>query len=252
MPPPRLEGRDLGEVEDVADVEPVPGDLDAREAVDREVAERVCGGCGRRERALPRPRRGRRAASSRASLLATGAHRIEKCGLSASARPNQSCAAAAVAEAALDHAAVEELQRVASCRAGARASSSGAPRCSGRCARAPRPRTSSPSIDGRSGCALRASARRGPGGCRGRRRRARSRGRSATPFATSSRSITPISAYCLRAQPARARSTRTTSPRNDDVLRQRDRFDGLPLERDRGAQVPERRLDRASPSSANG
>src|SRR6266550_829617 len=41
---PGLEGGDLGQVEHVADVQPVPGDLDPAEAVDREVAERVRGG----------------------------------------------------------------------------------------------------------------------------------------------------------------------------------------------------------------
>ena len=39
----RLEGRDLGHVEDVTDVDPVARDLDPAEAVDREVAERVRG-----------------------------------------------------------------------------------------------------------------------------------------------------------------------------------------------------------------
>src|SRR6266516_1986069 len=44
-----LEGRDLGEVEDVVDVNAWAYDLDAAEAVDREVAERV-GGRDRRQR----------------------------------------------------------------------------------------------------------------------------------------------------------------------------------------------------------
>ena len=49
----------------------------------------------------------------RSSLLATGAHSTEKCGLSARARPNQLACCGPVAEAALDHPAVEELERVA-------------------------------------------------------------------------------------------------------------------------------------------
>ena len=40
-PVAELEGRDLGEVEDVANVDAVAGELDARVVVDREVAERV-------------------------------------------------------------------------------------------------------------------------------------------------------------------------------------------------------------------
>src|SRR5207245_304899 len=81
-----LERWNLGEVEDVADVEPVAGDLDAAEAVDGEVAERVRRSSGRSEQ------RSRDAeqeqAFHRASLLAVGAQRTEKRGLSASdARP---------------------------------------------------------------------------------------------------------------------------------------------------------------------
>src|SRR5204862_2260442 len=81
----RLVGRDLGEVEHVADVERVTAHLDAGEAVDGEVAERVRrgrDGCSeRRDEAEQEPE-----ALHRTYLLARGAKRIEKCGLSASAR----------------------------------------------------------------------------------------------------------------------------------------------------------------------
>jgi hypothetical protein len=52
-----------------------------------------------------------------------------------------------------------------------------------------------------------------------------------TPFATSNRSITPISAYTVEIAELR------------HVLRQRDPVDGLLLERDRGASVALRRFD---------
>ena len=44
-----LEGRDLGQVERVVDVDPVAGELDGGMAVDGEVAERVRRGHGRRD-----------------------------------------------------------------------------------------------------------------------------------------------------------------------------------------------------------
>ena len=78
--------RDLGHVEDVADVELMPGHLDAREAVDREVAERV----GRRDRRCEKRRScdedDEQLLHDDAPFRAMGAHRIEKCGLIASAR----------------------------------------------------------------------------------------------------------------------------------------------------------------------
>src|SRR5947199_6464739 len=49
---PLLEGRDLGHVQDVLDVDVVAGELDPAETVDREVPERVRtrgGGCSRSE-----------------------------------------------------------------------------------------------------------------------------------------------------------------------------------------------------------
>src|SRR5207248_1459679 len=47
----RLVGRDLRDVEHIADVEPVTGDLDPCKVVDREIAERVClRGCRREQR----------------------------------------------------------------------------------------------------------------------------------------------------------------------------------------------------------
>ena len=81
----RLVGRDLGHVEHVAHVEAVARDLDAREAVDREVAERM---------RLRRDRREQRSEQQaehdllheEAPFRATGAQRTEKWGLSARAR----------------------------------------------------------------------------------------------------------------------------------------------------------------------
>src|SRR4029077_12866522 len=85
----RLEGRDLRHVEDVEDVDAVAGDLDPAEAVDREVAEWMCG----RGRDPGQVTKCHKADDEellhRASLLAVGAQRTEKWGLSASARLNQ-------------------------------------------------------------------------------------------------------------------------------------------------------------------
>ncbi len=80
-----LERRDLGQIQHVADVEPRARGLDPAEAVDREVAERV-----RRRERRERERRGRESKEHepphRRAFLATGDHKTEKCGLSASAR----------------------------------------------------------------------------------------------------------------------------------------------------------------------
>jgi hypothetical protein len=88
-----LEGRDLGQVEHVADVERVARGYDRREVVDGEVAERVREGrSGSDERRHGRDEDGE--ALHESASLATGAQRIEKCGLSASARANQRRASA--------------------------------------------------------------------------------------------------------------------------------------------------------------
>ena len=90
----RLERRDLREVEDVADVQPVAGHLDAGEAVDREVAERVrLRGDGREQRCC-KPDEHDELLHRSAPFRATGVQRTEKRGLSASAR-RYHCAAPA-------------------------------------------------------------------------------------------------------------------------------------------------------------
>ena len=91
---PGLEGGDLGHVQHVADVQPVPGDLDAAEAVDREVAERVRrSGCWSKQRGRHDEENGE--PFHRSSRLATGAQRIENCGFRRSARVSQARFAAA-------------------------------------------------------------------------------------------------------------------------------------------------------------
>ena len=136
----------------------------------------------------------------RSAFLATGAHRIEKCGLSASARAGTASRRRAVAEAALDHPAVEELERIARAEPERAAASRGAPRRSGRCGRAPRRARRRRRSIGRSAWARRASA----SACGSRTPWSTSKSavsRSVlTPFATSSRWITPISAYCRRGE----------------------------------------------------
>src|SRR4051812_15481083 len=90
----RLERRDLRQVEDVADVEPVARDLDAREAVDREVAERVrLRGDRRKERQRKRGKENE-LLHRRLPLSATGDQSTEKRGLSASALRYQVAASA--------------------------------------------------------------------------------------------------------------------------------------------------------------
>ena len=84
-----LVGRDLCQVQDVPDVERVSGDFDSREAVDREIAERMS---LRRNRREERKREGcdeHESFHGVAPFRATGAQRIEKCGFSASARRYQ-------------------------------------------------------------------------------------------------------------------------------------------------------------------
>ncbi len=107
-----LERRDLGHVDDVPDVEPVARDLDPGEPVDREVAERV-----RRRHAPPEPAgsrplrpAGARAVSRREPPRASRPRATRSCGLSADGLPRPR--RRVVAEAALDHRAVEELRAV--------------------------------------------------------------------------------------------------------------------------------------------
>src|SRR5438067_5168793 len=79
---------DLGQVEDVADVDPVARDLDTAEAVDGEVAERVRRGHDRGGERRQRDE-DQDELLHEAYLRATGAQRSENCGLTASARENQ-------------------------------------------------------------------------------------------------------------------------------------------------------------------
>src|SRR5262249_5705077 len=189
-----LERRDLRHVEHIEDVDARARDLDSAEAVDREVAERV------RLRGDRREQRRREADDERdplhaSALRATGVHSSEKRGFSLSARANHARAASRwprhcsisprwkYLTASLiprPVASFEYLSASTHCpfRASAQAS------------------TSSPSIDGRSACAWRASA---SDACS---RMPWSTSKSAvsrsvlTPFATSRRWITEISAYC--------------------------------------------------------
>ena len=85
----RLEGGDLGEVEDVANVDAVARDLDPAETVDREVAERMRRRRRRRTSSRERGDRGATRRFTRRTSFATGAHSSEKCGFRASARRNQ-------------------------------------------------------------------------------------------------------------------------------------------------------------------
>src|SRR5262249_54353925 len=86
-----LEGRDLGEIEDVGEVDAVARDLDAREVVRREVPERVRRRGGGHRECSDGGRRGEE--FFHRYLLATGLQIGEKCGFSASARSNHAWAA---------------------------------------------------------------------------------------------------------------------------------------------------------------
>ena len=88
-----LEGRDLGEVEDVNGVEPVARRHDLGVAVGREVAERMreCR-CGHGEGGEHSD--GQDQALHEAYLRAVGLHRSEKCGFVSTARANQRRASA--------------------------------------------------------------------------------------------------------------------------------------------------------------
>ena len=92
-----LERRDLGEVERVADVDRVAGEVDGCEVIHGEVAERVCRGARRHDEDDERRREREDDCETglhRSAFRATGAQRIEKCGLSASAREKSRRAAA--------------------------------------------------------------------------------------------------------------------------------------------------------------
>ena len=106
-----LEGRDLGHVEDVADVDAVARDLDPAEAVDREVAERMGGRGGRREQGGDGDEQDEESLH-RSSLLATGPQSTEKCGFSAQRAREPASRLRPVAEALLDHPAMEDLERI--------------------------------------------------------------------------------------------------------------------------------------------
>ena len=151
-----------------------------------------------------RARRPRRAASSEplhaTYLRATGAQRSEKCGFSASARRNHAARRGAVAEAALDHPAVEELERVLRAEPERALRVARAPRRTGRCARAPsRARRRRRSTAARAGRSARARARAASRMPWSTSKSAISRS-TRTPFARSSLSIAPISAYWRCAQ----------------------------------------------------
>jgi hypothetical protein len=89
----RLEGRNLGEVEDVADEHAVARELDARIVVHGEVAERVRGGSARptyrRDERDEHGRSNRGNASHVKAFRATGAQWTEKFGFRAIAFPYQ-------------------------------------------------------------------------------------------------------------------------------------------------------------------
>ena len=91
----RLEGRDLGEVEDVAHVDAVSRDLDAAEGVDREVAQWMRIRAGNQcERAGCRDYEDESELLHAAHRFAAGVQSKEKCGFRASALPNHAFATA--------------------------------------------------------------------------------------------------------------------------------------------------------------
>ena len=240
-----LEGRDLGEVEDVEDVDAVAGGDDAAVVVGGEVAERVRGGDGRQRPARASSGERDQSALHRASLRATGAQSSEKCGLSASARRNQPRASRRVAEAALDHPAVEELERVL--RAEAQRVLRVRKRLRAAAVPLQRPAEHVVAVDARplalSGAGrARATARsRIPWSTRNR---AISRS-VRTPFAASSRRIASISAYS-RAAAVRFPAVAVEVAERRDELRQRD------ARRRRGARarIAAGRCPRAARTSA--
>ena len=151
-----------------------------------------------------------------------------------------------VPEAALDVAAVEELERVLRAEAERARASGGAPRRSGRCGRAPTPSTSSPSIDGRSARATRARA---------------SAWRQSDAVVDLEEGDLEVGLDAVRVQQPLDRADQRVlavgehGPAGDpvqvaerrDVLRQRDRVDRLPLGGDRlavGAASGERLRER--------
>ena len=110
---PRLEGRDLGHVEHVEDVEAVARGLDPAVAVDREVAEGGARGAagGTASAAERRPEGEQSRLSSRVPPRdRRPEHREVR--VQRERAPEPGARGAGVAEAALDHPAVEELERV--------------------------------------------------------------------------------------------------------------------------------------------
>ena len=110
-----LEGRDLGLVEDVAQVDAVARDADLGQVVDREVAERVGAGGGAAARARERGEGRRPRASPRAALRPARRARAASSGESAGCRRarGQRPGRSARPRRAGDHAGVVEEQRVA-------------------------------------------------------------------------------------------------------------------------------------------
>ena len=248
---PGLEGRDLRQVEHVDDVEAVPGDLDAAEAVDREVAERMRGRGDRQ--ATERHERTRRTTSASSSRVPPRDRRPEqrevRVQLQRAARTTSRVAARLPRQRSI----IPRWKSLsASCvpRRSARRRVAAAPRRSGRSARAPR----------RARRRRRSTAARAAPAARARAMRASripwSTSKSAvsrsvlTPFATSSRSITPISAYCRRACSA-GRCTRYRSPSIATYCGSGIRLTAALLERDRRADASAARPEpSASASSA--
>ena len=136
---PRLVGRDLGEVEDVADVELVPGHLDAREAVDREVAERV----SRRGRGCEKRRGGdeddEQLLHDESSLPGDGRPQDREVRVDRERAPVVRCGPPRGGRGTRRRSRGGRSSVRPSCRGEARASSTAAPRRSDRRARAPSP-----------------------------------------------------------------------------------------------------------------
>ena len=173
------------------------------------------------------------------SLLATGAQRSENCGFSRSARPNQCAPAAPVAEAALDHPAMEDLERVE------RPEPKRALRVAQRLAAVPvpleRPSQDVVAVDRRPLALRAARASASEAGSRipwSTSKSAVSRS-VLTPFATSSRSMTRDQRVLLAAPAVVWPRHAVEVAEHRDVLRQRDPVDGRLLgARSRRARRP--------------
>src|SRR3954447_22855673 len=205
-----LEGGNLRQVEDVAHVDARAGDLDATEAVDGEVAERM-GGCRDRQRERCHGCKQKCDAFHAAYRRATGAQRTEKCAFRSSARRNHRLASARSPRqrsimARWKNLVASWVPSLSACFEYDSASPHRPLRASAHA------RTSSPSIDGRSPRAVRASATvRGRSTPWSMSKRAVSRS-TLTPPARWSRAIAATSRYCRRAA-TRSPATRRRSPR---------------------------------------